>query len=296
MTGDPTASTDVTDNSGFVDHLRLVHFTLLAACLIMWIAVSYQPPSSAARAYEQTNQLLHLKDTWDGGRWLRNFLSEQRAKTDGRMGTTWQAAAVEWVYPSPLLPVSEENRVQMIDLGNSHFVLANASIPTSMVSNTSSIDENTYSPIQEKEQGLFLLIRDSSSNLGNYIRIWNQLYSFHYLVHIEKIHGGWGLIDGLDPNHRSVKVFVTIEDSQVNTDRIRDPRSRTISPGLLLREDLIQLLRSGPYGPEKTDAIVAAVRGAGGSVELEPQSDPLKEAYEKLLQLARETSSCSLAR
>src|SRR5580658_10155890 len=67
------------DTSRFVEHLRLVHFTLIATCLITMIAITSQERSSAARAYEQTNQLLQMNDRWHGGQWVRDLIQQERA-------------------------------------------------------------------------------------------------------------------------------------------------------------------------------------------------------------------------
>jgi hypothetical protein len=79
MTDDARSNPSPPDNSSFVEHLRLVHFTLIAACLILCIAVTSQTRSSATRAYEQTIQLQRIQNIWAGGAWLDDFVVKRQA-------------------------------------------------------------------------------------------------------------------------------------------------------------------------------------------------------------------------
>jgi hypothetical protein len=65
------------DHSSFIEHLRLVHFTLCLTCFIAIIAVAARSPSSAQRAYDQSNLVLKLQTKWDDGKWLDNVASER---------------------------------------------------------------------------------------------------------------------------------------------------------------------------------------------------------------------------
>jgi len=73
------------DCSRFVTHLRLVYFTLIAACLITIIAISSEAPTPAGRAYEQTNFLLRLNDRWHEGEWSAPSLDDtlEQCSKDG---------------------------------------------------------------------------------------------------------------------------------------------------------------------------------------------------------------------
>jgi hypothetical protein len=68
------------DHSSFIEHLRVVHFTLCLTCFIAIIAVAAKSPSSAQRAYDQSNLLLKLQTKWDGGKWLDSLASERRVQ------------------------------------------------------------------------------------------------------------------------------------------------------------------------------------------------------------------------
>lgn len=66
------------DNASFVEHLRLIHFTLLAGCFVALVAITSAAPSAAGLAYEELKQLLNFKQVWHDGQWLTKVL-EQRA-------------------------------------------------------------------------------------------------------------------------------------------------------------------------------------------------------------------------
>src|ERR1700730_5605170 len=85
MTENSESASTPAENSGFVEHLRIVHFTLIAACLILCIAVTSQTRSSATRAYEQTIQLQRIQTLWHNGQWLDRVVSQQQAITADRM-------------------------------------------------------------------------------------------------------------------------------------------------------------------------------------------------------------------
>jgi len=85
MTDNSESGSTPADNSGFVEHLRIVHFTLIAACLILCIAVTSQTRSSSRRAYEQTIQLQRIQALWHNGQWLDDFVAQHQAMTADRM-------------------------------------------------------------------------------------------------------------------------------------------------------------------------------------------------------------------
>ena len=74
------------DLSNFAEHLRLVHLTLILACLIAVVAATSQSRSSAGRAYDQASQLLFIQKQWKAGEWLENALIEQQRVTIQKIG------------------------------------------------------------------------------------------------------------------------------------------------------------------------------------------------------------------
>ena len=58
------------DTSNYIEHLRLVHLTLVLTCLISIVASISQEESSAKRAYNQIKVLRGLKDRWGDGKWI----------------------------------------------------------------------------------------------------------------------------------------------------------------------------------------------------------------------------------
>jgi hypothetical protein len=103
------------DCSSFVEHLRLVYFTLIAASLITIIAITSEAPSSAARAYEQTNLLLRVRDRWHSGEWLR---AQSHATTGHKSGLPTRAV-FELVVPANISPPSVFFVVDLTNSGRS---------------------------------------------------------------------------------------------------------------------------------------------------------------------------------
>jgi hypothetical protein len=65
------------DTSNFVEHLRLVHVTLVLTCLVSVVAVLSQDESSAKRASQQLESLIRVQDAWDGGNWITRATSQR---------------------------------------------------------------------------------------------------------------------------------------------------------------------------------------------------------------------------
>jgi len=68
-----------TDNAKFVEHLRLIHFTLVITCLVAMVAITSTAPSPIGRAYEETAQLLELKQQWNDGSWLKEAMEVKKS-------------------------------------------------------------------------------------------------------------------------------------------------------------------------------------------------------------------------
>jgi hypothetical protein len=167
------------DSSSFVEHLRLIYFTLVAASLITIIATTSETPSSAARAYEQTNLLLRVKDRWQHGEWLRAVISQKRdmmnqinaIPTRGvfELSSSSQnrAAQSEATRIAPYTPYSFA-----VDLTNS-WSLANAPLGASAVTTTASIRadmltiDDRYSE-KGRRRAAFETLDDAS-------KIWDRL-------------------------------------------------------------------------------------------------------------------------
>lgn len=64
----------------FVEHLRLIHLSLLAVCLAIIIAVTSTVPSRLDRSSEETKQLLDLRTQWQAGDWLNKTLVDIKTK------------------------------------------------------------------------------------------------------------------------------------------------------------------------------------------------------------------------
>lgn len=272
MAKDQTRAARSNDTSSFVEHLRFVHFALVAACMVFCIAVTSQTLSNAARAYEQTNQLLRLNDLWNHGEWLRNFISKQHEATTRAMSLSEQRSrAVELIDPPPLFDLEfrfPQNHA-FVALGDPKYNWRLANAPLGMTSPQAlSIDAFTSTIADEYQPNR---LGSSFGTLADVIRIWDRLNDFRNLIILTKLGEGWLIIHGVDRSTRKIGNFVIkLRESSTASTSSDGTLTTLSSPGLLTRDDLIQLLKFGPYRPGEA-------RLAG--------PDPRVEAYETLLQL-----------
>src|SRR6266436_2078576 len=238
MSEDGASSATSADNSSFVEHLRLVHFTLIAACLIISIAITSQPPSSAARAYEQTNQLLRIRDIWQSGEWLRNFVAQQQAIISPRLGFAAPSfAPFQVVYPpeSSTMKFDEQVNNVLVRIQPIYWRPGAAQL-TKGVANQSRIGTNAL----EKDDIPF-------DDLAAAIRIWNRLDVFRSLLVPTKMLDGWLGAFAFDMHtKRRVGVVLNLKEKSTGITP-KDKPIFILQPELLLREDLITLLQNDPY-------------------------------------------------
>ncbi len=161
------------DHSSFVDHLRLIHFTLCLTCFIAIIAVSAKSPSSAQRAYDQSNLLLRLQTKWDGGKWLDEIVNKNKPKNPG-----FQATVEITGNPSQTLNFQP---LKLYALGRYRF---------------------PWFAFAKKEQGGLTTLKQlkphddaSIANLEDAITIWNALGDFQYMVTPSEVLDGWMIKD-----------------------------------------------------------------------------------------------------
>jgi hypothetical protein len=225
------------DTSRFVEHLRLVHFTLTVGCLITMIAITSQQQSSAARAFDQTNQLLQMNDLWHGGQWVRHQIQQARLGVLQRNGGT----ALEDVAldldppPSPIpgVPTFVGVTVQLSD----SWALADLTPGPGLVSIGPDfrIPDNDDNPKCECVPPRF-------DNLGGATKIWERLDRFRFLVVAKKLMGGWYVQD-----IPSKIQTLTVNPNPASADGHETIRTVLGSPQTLLRKDLIELLKRGPW-------------------------------------------------
>ena len=172
MTDDAPSNPTPPDNSSFVEHLRLVHFTLIAACLILCIAVTSQRPSSATRAYEQATQLRRIQTIWHQGDWLVDFVAQRQAKITKGMHLP---PYVELELADPHAAVDN------FDQG-SRQVIASPNWPNWW------LFINTLSSSTFTDYGAHL-----NDNLADIIWIWDRLNESETLLIPTAVHGGWAI-------------------------------------------------------------------------------------------------------
>ena len=177
------------DTSGFVDHLRLVHFTVCLTCFVAIIAIASQSVSSASRAYDQTNVLLRLADKWRNGEWLDEFIGryglanprfEALVEVEGRPAET-----LFFVPPPDSLPLRTER--DLLGMG-----------------------ERSWLGLASKKGDGFTLLDDAARIAGfktvaDAESIWNTLNEFRYVLKPFQARDGW-LVEYDDHSVREVKL------------------------------------------------------------------------------------------
>ncbi|GEM_PF-5450298 len=152
------------DHSSFIEHLRLVHFTLCLTCFIAIIAVTAKSSSSAQRAYDQSNLLLKLQTKWDGGKWLDNVASERSFKR----------------------PAFEAK------------VEASGNPPRSFVFRSPGdgpLERYGWFAFAKADKGGLTALKphigESFTNIEDAETVWNMLGEFQYVVTPSLVHDGW---------------------------------------------------------------------------------------------------------
>jgi len=204
-----------TDSSNFVEHLRLVHVTLIIACVVMLAAMTSQTPSSSSRAYEQTNQLIRLRDRWDNGNWLKNFITQKRPNIQFVRYVT--ADGRKFMFVQPMDPLFED-----------WFVLSKGS-----ASDTKAFTETDLSR--------------RSRTLADIEKIWNTLHDYRTGAKVTEFLNGW-LIDRAGQSPPQAMSLTT--DADRPPEVLTGPGAHTLRlylPNELLsdiREHLPQLLET----------------------------------------------------
>jgi len=155
------------DHSGFVEHLRLVHFTLCLTCFIAIIAVATKSPSSAQRAYDQGNQLLKLQSKWEGGKWLDDLAQAKGIQTpafDGRVEAAGIQSRSLVFRPGAASGRRQWERYRWLAFARQ--------------------DKAGLSALKPETGKSFATIEDAEA-------IWNMLDEFRYVVTPSLVHDGW---------------------------------------------------------------------------------------------------------
>jgi hypothetical protein len=180
------------DNSKFVEHLRLIHFTLLASCLVGVIAITSTSPSFADRAYNQTNQLLAIAQYWQRGKWLEDLLAKEHSKIE----------AIRTNIPNILRYRSKESHSTNFSFLYPHpgAEVPHVASPIGVASN-----EPLFATYRKSTHDWLTLatklgddgriattdFSEGFSTLGAGQKTWDALDRFSQLVSLNGVRGGW---------------------------------------------------------------------------------------------------------
>jgi hypothetical protein len=212
--------------SGFVDHLRLVHFTICVTCFIAIVAITSQTASSASRAYDQANLLLKLADKWRAGKWLNEFAA-QYGMANAEFGG--------------LLEVEGESAVTMV------FRPARRT-------------QFGWVALAKKDDAYTALKTDPTDTVNTVAdaeRVWNMLNEFRYVMRPTQVHNGWlikpdGSISEAKLNQGQAAA-VSVSAKQSSSRPIAQPGETIRSARLLLRSEFADSFGKGR--PELRDAV-----------------------------------------
>jgi len=255
------------DTSSFVEHLRLVHFTLIAACLISLIAITSQETSSAARAYEQTSDLVKANSRWHFGQWAAALIKQRRPAIFQSKGVVGREQVTVDVVDPPKSGgvadlLSRERLAANLTTGWRLTDIGSASMGRSIAGDFRIADNDDNSKRERSPD---------FNNLDGATKIWDRLYRFQYVVFVKDVKAGWYVPR---PWAHDDVLKVTANDKPADLTQDRRTEVTLGNPGLLLRQDLLDLLTRGPwlYGEPR-----AATAGQ--------TSDPYVDNYNALLKL-----------
>jgi hypothetical protein len=210
---DRTLSQDstISDTSGFVEHLRLIHFTLCVTCLIGVIAIASQTVSSASRAYDQTNILLRLSDKWQQGRWFDEFFSRRK------MSKAVVQLEIEGSPPQSL-------RFSPFKEKGTEYTRFDWLVPAA-----DGEDKDGYISLPSRRED-FETIRDAE-------KIWNTLHRFRYAVEVSAVGGGWAIAP--DGHVTEMKSHNDLLSPIVKNSDLRGTESMLVFPSDILRISIL---------------------------------------------------------
>jgi hypothetical protein len=161
------------DTSSFVEHLRLVHLTLVLTCVISIIALWSQEPSSAGRPYEQLIKLRMVEENWKAGSWIREFGSVDKPFIGEAYGARSGQAATHFWFKSSIQFVRDDGTPVIRD-GKDLFDRAAARLDLVDVKHARAI--------------------------------WDALKDVTQIVKPTEVHDGWFLHSSKDPNPEAVQL------------------------------------------------------------------------------------------
>jgi len=225
MSDDTSSVTPTPDTSSHVEHLRLVHVTLIAVCLITVITTTFQQSSSAGRAYEQVNILLKIAARWQSGVWLKNFVAVQRANLSTNTGVIFPNTIVidelreDMGNGTKRLEVTLDNHWRLAGINEAKGITDLMGVSYDLyLSDASEMSGFQFTaPTKPVKTNPTYYGGNDLGNLAMSIIIWNRLHRFQDLYLITQIIGGWHLFK--DPISWQVQVITARQKFNENATR-----------------------------------------------------------------------------
>jgi hypothetical protein len=225
--------------ASFVEHLRLVHLTLLAACLAAMIAVTSVGPSYLDRSAEEVKQLLDIKNQWQNGDWLRKAFADTKSQVLSVGGVA--------AFTQPFLDYKSTSRNYLFALPGPGHVRFGARLPDGgerdwlVFATTAGNDARALS-----DEGL------KFETVGDAEMIWNELDRYRYAVLLKDHGDGWRW----DETGSSDQLTFS---SEMTEDAVLKAGRRFGSLNFYLRADLLAHLRTPEEVSQNSTAAAQAI-------------------------------------
>jgi hypothetical protein len=171
------------ENTNFVEHLRLIHFTLLAACLAALIAITSTAPSYLARSAEETRRLRMLSEKWQGGDWLQKVIVDKKSEMTQSAAAVLPKDALRYKDPSAFtilirfpVPGDQPGAARFSDGGSQSWLL----LATGLGNNGHALTSHEMS---------FKTVADAQA-------VWNTHDRYRYIATLSKVGEGWYITAG----------------------------------------------------------------------------------------------------
>jgi hypothetical protein len=232
-------------NANFVEHLRLIHFTMLAVCLAALVAITSTAPSYLERSAEETNQLLALGGQWQTGEWLQKVIADKKSALSPSPASATKMLSYRFGSERKLFVVPQPGHDRGSPLpdggARSWFVLA------------TKLGDDGHALTVNKMR--FETVADAQAT-------WNMLDRFRYAVTFTNARDGW-YVDGAGKS-----ADLKFEAATENASRGESSANAVVVLNLYLRADLLDHFASPQEASQSSNTALLNVRRDSSSCYL----------------------------
>jgi hypothetical protein len=225
-------------DASFVEHLRLIHFTMLAVCLAALVAITSTAPSYLERSAEETNQLRALGRQWQAGEWLQKVIADKKSALSPSPAPATKILSYRFGSERKLFVVPQPGHDRqgspLRDGGaRSWFVLA------------TKLDDDGHALTVNKMS--FETVADAQAT-------WNMLDRFRYAVTFTNARDGW-YVDGAGKS-ADLKFEAATENASIG----ESSANAVVVLNLYVRADLLDHFASPQEASQSSNTALLNVR------------------------------------